>query len=148
METRTITLEQTINATPERIFKALTNANELESWFPSKVSSDPKIGGSYAFTFDFPENPERNHTRTGKFTVLTPGKKVSYNWMDYTNVDFNLQPVGNGTKVSLTHAGWKNDDDANIEAHTQGWTFFLQNLKSYLETGVDQRAAAMKMQTA
>src|SRR5688572_1595225 len=96
-QSRTIVAEQTINATPERIFKALTDAKELERWFPSEVSSDPKVGGAYSFTFDFPEDTSRSHTRTGKFTELVPCKKVRYNWMDYTDVTIDICPGTNGT---------------------------------------------------
>jgi uncharacterized protein YndB with AHSA1/START domain len=138
-QSRTIAVEQTINATPERIFKALTDAKELESWFPSKVSSDPKVGGEYSFTFEDKNDPSKDHIRNGKFTELVPGKKVRYDWMDTTDVTFNISPAANGTRVSLTHSGWDADDNANIDAHTQGWTFFLQNLKSYLEEGKDLR---------
>jgi hypothetical protein len=31
--------------------------------------------------------------------------------------------------------------------HEQGWGFFLDNLKAYLERGEDRRAAAMGMKT-
>jgi hypothetical protein len=31
--------------------------------------------------------------------------------------------------------------------HEEGWGFFLGNLKSYLERGEDQRAAALGMKT-
>jgi hypothetical protein len=38
--------------------------------------------------------------------------------------------------------------DEAIERHAQGWGFFLGNLKSFLEEGVDRRAEAMGMSVA
>ncbi len=51
--------------------------------------------------------------------------------------------------LSLVHSGWGTGGelDNTVEMHTEGWGFFLQNLKSHLEEGKDQRVAALGMRT-
>ena len=52
-----------------------------------------------------------------------------------------MQPHGSGTELTLTHSGWGSGDAAGeaIAQHEQGWSFFLDNLKSHLEGGADLR---------
>ena len=40
-----------IDATPEVIFKAITNPEELTQWFPDEVVFEPHIGGKEHLTF-------------------------------------------------------------------------------------------------
>ena len=56
-----IELTRQIDATPERVFQALTEAGELVRWFPSSAESDPRTGGDYVLRFEF-EDASRNHT--------------------------------------------------------------------------------------
>lgn len=149
-QTRSIVITSDIGSSPEKIFNALTRAEEIQQWFPSKAESSPVTGGRYSFGFEF-SDPEmakaRNHERKGRFLDLIAGKKVSYDWMDRTLVTFDIEKTGQGCRVTLTHKGWEMKDDDNIREHTMGWTFFLQNLKDHLESGTDKRAQAMGLIT-
>jgi uncharacterized protein YndB with AHSA1/START domain len=51
-----------------------------------------------------------------------------------TVVTWELTPVPEGTRVTLTHAGWT-DAHTAPEKHAAGWTEILGLLKSELETG-------------
>lgn len=62
-----------------------------------------------------------------------------------TQVDFDIQPNGTGSTVTLTHNGLGPEKEC-YEMCTQGWTqYFANSLKSYLETGV---ASPVKKETA
>jgi hypothetical protein len=51
-----------------------------------------------------------------------------------TSVTWQLMPVENGTKLVFTHDGFAQVDEVYEE--TRGnWRYFLDSLKSYLETG-------------
>lgn len=50
-----------------------------------------------------------------------------------TEVTWELEPVAEGCKVTLTHAGWTEAKDRN--KHAKGWEEILGLLKSELETG-------------
>jgi hypothetical protein len=62
-------------------------------------------------------------------------------------VTFHLSSKGGATELTLVHSGWTPETEASMKEHDMGWGFFLGNLKTYLEEGKDQRAAAMGMKT-
>ncbi|MEO8084799.1 MAG: hypothetical protein ABI780_13330 [Ardenticatenales bacterium] len=58
---------------------------------------------------------------------------------------FTFTADGNRTTLHLEHTGYADDD---VHAQTaQAWSFFLGNLKSWLEDDIDARATAMGMKT-
>ena len=50
-ETAEIKKSIVIDATPEVIFKAITDPNELTHWFPDQAILEPKVGGKMKFSF-------------------------------------------------------------------------------------------------
>jgi uncharacterized protein YndB with AHSA1/START domain len=149
------TIEQTIeiDAPPEAVFRALTDAEELSRWWTTRAVSDPRTGGSFSYTWEFEEQTERNHTREDTYADVTADEHLRYDWpMPFGNtvVDFRLEPRGDGTTLVLEHEGWGTggDWDQSFEMHVGGWQFFLGNLKTYLEQGEDRRAEAMGLRTS
>jgi uncharacterized protein YndB with AHSA1/START domain len=151
MPERTIELKRTIDAPPATVFRALTDAAELSRWWTSSAESDARTGGSFSYGFEF-DDASRNHTYTGAYHEIVPNERVSYPWqgaLGETRVDVSLRPAGDGTELTLAHSGWGEGDawDEAVAMHEQGWGFFLDNLKAYLERGADARASAMGMKT-
>ena len=135
-----IEITRTIAAQPERVFRALTDAGELPRWWTTRADSDARTGGAFSYVFEF-EDPARNHTYAGAYDAVVPSERVRYPWGDSgTTVDFALRPAGDGTELTLQHEGFT-DEEARSN-HEQGWSFFLDNLKGWLETGADARPAA------
>jgi uncharacterized protein YndB with AHSA1/START domain len=120
----------------------------------TRAETDPRPGGSFKFAWDFADAAQ-NGTQQGKFVDLEPGKLVRYTWeakpapAPLTTVTFMLAPEGNGTRVSLAHTGFGTGDEGKAmrDYHAGPWDFYLANLKSYLEGGVDNRAAMLKQKT-
>lgn len=54
-----------------------------------------------------------------------------------TLVQIKVEPVQDGTLVTLLHTGWKQSDEWNqaFEWHVQAWRQMLESLKSKLESG-------------
>jgi uncharacterized protein YndB with AHSA1/START domain len=152
--TRTLQKRLSIKAPVAAVWKALTDAAELARWFPTSAESDPKPGGAYRFHFESAEAPERSHDRVGQFLEVVPPKRVSYTWhapltgtaategAPETRVEFALVEKAGMTDLVLTHTGFGSgaDWDRSFESHAEGWGFFVMNLRSYLERGVDTRA--------
>jgi len=152
MPDRTIEITKTIEASPERVFRALTDADELSRWWTTRAESDPRVGGSFSYRWEFEEDTDRNHTREGTYLDVSPSEKVHYDWpmpLGKTVVDFHLEPSDAGTTVKLLHSGWSSGSEwvESTEMHRQGWGFFLDNLKGYLERGEDARASVMGLKT-
>jgi uncharacterized protein YndB with AHSA1/START domain len=147
-----IEITKEIAAPPETVFRALTDADELSRWWTTSAESDARTGGAFAYRFEFENEPERNHTYTGDYDAVVDNERVAFPWegrLGLTNVDVTLRPSGDGTSLKLVHSGWGEGGEwpAAIEMHEQGWGFFLENLKNYLERGDDRRASAMGMKT-
>jgi uncharacterized protein YndB with AHSA1/START domain len=143
MRDRTITLTRTIDAPPAKVFHALTDPSELARWWTSSSESEPRTGGSFSYRFEF-DDPSRDHTYEGDYHEVGAGERVSYPWqtsLGETTVDVRLRPSGDGTELTLAHSGWGSDAAAEeaVTMHEQGWSFFLDNLRSYLEGGPDLR---------
>ena len=145
-----IEITKQIDAPPERVFRALTDAEELTRWFPSSAESDPRTGGDYILRFEF-DDESKNHTYAGKYEEVTPLERVRYPWngrFGDTTVEFVLGSADAGTELTLTHSGWTKEAEETRQLHEQGWAFFLDNLERYLTGGEDQRDPAMQMRTS
>jgi uncharacterized protein YndB with AHSA1/START domain len=147
-------IEQTkeIAAPPETVFRALTDSDELSRWWTTSADSDARTGGEFVYRFEFEQEPERNHTYSGTYDAVVENERVAFPWegkLGTTKVDVTLRPSGDGTTLRLVHSGWGEGGEwpAAVEMHEQGWGFFLENLKTYLERGEDRRAGAMGMKT-
>ena len=154
-ETRTINQSIVVNAPVETIYKAFTDAREMERWWPSKVESEPRTGGSFKFTFENKPADAPIHVRDGTYTNVVHNEQISYPWIipDFppvTLVDVNFSSEDDSTTVNLTHSGWPTgaETDEIFSMHDQGWGGFLSNLKIVMEGGVDIRPTAMDMKTA
>jgi uncharacterized protein YndB with AHSA1/START domain len=144
-------IEKTVSVHAPRaaVFRALTDASTLQQWFPSHADTDPRPGGKLEFGWQFQEAAQ-NGSQSTQFVDVQPDERVSYAWnggpgAEHTLVAFDLTGNGGETTVKLQHAGWPVGEagHALIERHDGPWTFYLANLKSFLEAGQDARAQAL-----
>ena len=138
-----------INATPERVWRALTDVRELSTWFRMKIEGDIAAGREVWMTV---ESPGEYHGMRFpvKFVELTPPRRLVWQWhpgttdsnFDYatepqTTVTFTLEPTDRGTRLSVSETGF---DALTIERrakafkeNTQGWTEVLVWLQTHAE---------------
>jgi uncharacterized protein YndB with AHSA1/START domain len=127
--------ERTIAAAPERVFNALTKPDEIVHWWSDETRVKPEVGSLGEFRFRPPAGVLRFEV-----AELDAGENVHWisrqgppSWAG-TSVNCKLTPVHNGTKLVFTHDGFAQVDERNEQ--TRGnWAYFLDSLKSYLETG-------------
>src|SRR5712692_6414847 len=83
-ETMEIRKSIVIDASPEVVFKAITDPNELTNWFPDNAIFDGRIGGKVRFTFNKESSKEQDRScqseHEGTVKEFIPNKKVSYTW--------------------------------------------------------------------
>jgi len=135
----------TVKKPKEIVFKALTNADELMRWFPSRAESDPKPGGKLKLFFDFTD-ASQNGKQEEKYVEVVENEKFSYTWTVRegsvpTMVTFQLKEMNGETSVELDHSTSHEgaDEKKLFDGHSNQWGFFLMNLKGYLEAGMDMR---------
>lgn len=96
----------TLPALPERVFLALVNPAELETWFAEHAQIEPRLGGVYRFwgrhTLGTPPQDDARQT-VSRFET---DQALGFYWPLYdvdTDVTMVLAPHERGTTLSLTH---------------------------------------------
>jgi uncharacterized protein YndB with AHSA1/START domain len=132
-----------IEASPDVVFKAITDPNELTNWFPDNAIFDGRIGGKVRFTFNKERSKEldRDYSPEGTIKEFILNKKVSYTWQlkdtpefPETTVTWELEEIdANKTRVELVHSGFtgKEEGKLSFKEHDQGWSYFLDRLEKY-----------------
>jgi uncharacterized protein YndB with AHSA1/START domain len=121
-----------LKATPERVFRGLTKPDGLESWWAAKAMIDARKGGEFSLHF------RNGFFLTGRVISLAKDKSLSFSWVDNSVPKFTLSPVkGGGTLLRLTQKGIEEDGTA---LNACGWSYYLTNLKSVMDHGVDLRS--------
>lgn len=138
MNNAAIVIERTYNAPIEKVWRAITNRDEMEKWYFNLREFKPEVG----FEFDFLGGDAKQYVHLCKVTKADPGKKISYTWKykgqpGISEVSFELFTEGNSTRLKLTHEGLESfpkDPDFAKENFVGGWTHIIgTSLKEYLE---------------
>ncbi|HKI53469.1 MAG TPA: SRPBCC domain-containing protein [Anaerolineales bacterium] len=140
-----------VKSSREIVFKALTQADELVRWFPTRAESDPRAGGKIKLFWEFTD-ASQNGSQEGEYIEVVPNEKLSYTWMADsipTLVTFTLNESNGETTVDLEHStSHEGADEKKLhDDHANQWGFFLMNLKGYLESGADLRAEKLNQVT-
>lgn len=133
-------IERKFNCTPERLWRAISNRDEMEKWYFNLKEFKAEPG----FEFSFEGGPEdRVYVHECKVIDVVPEKKLSYSWTykgipGYTVVSWELFPSGDGTLLRLTHSGLESfpADNPDLAAHNydQGWRHIINtSLAKYIE---------------
>ncbi len=140
MKQEPFVIERTYHAPLEKVWKAITDKNQMKEWYFNIESFEPKVGFEFTFTAG---NEDKRYTHICKITDVEPGKKLRYSWRyegleGISFVTFELFPEGDSTRVKLTHEGlesFKTDNpDFARKSFEGGWTHILgKSLKEYVE---------------
>ena len=141
MENKPFIIERTFSAPIDKVWSAITNAEEMKQWYFDLPGFRPEVG--YEFTFHGGKPGEKQFLHVCKITEVIPGKKLTHSWRypeefdAVSYVTFELTPEGNQTKVKLTHEGLdKFPQDKNFARHNfeAGWTDIIgRSLKEFVE---------------
>lgn len=132
--------ECNIRATPDQVFDAFTSGTSLREWFCDFASTDPRTGGRVYLVWN------SGFYAAGEFTRFEMGKSIHFTWFGRgepapSEVCIDLSAHNGSTTVTLEHKGVGVGDEweSTIEEVQMGWNDSLENLASYLETGLDLR---------
>src|ERR687886_2776811 len=92
-QTEEIVIEKNvvIDASPQVVFKAITDQEELTNWFPDHAIMEAKLGGKVKFSFykdKERKDGELECVPEGTIIELIPNKRVSYTWHQPNIPDF------------------------------------------------------------
>jgi len=140
--TRAVDHQYLIHATPERTFDALTNPTMLVKWLADTAEVAPRKGGRYRLGWT------GGPTHTGTVVEFEPGRTIAFEWawpgvaLRGTILRFSVEPKDGGSLLKVEHTGFpKLERWTDLYGGAEwGWTYFVLNLKSVLESGSDLRS--------
>jgi uncharacterized protein YndB with AHSA1/START domain len=135
---------------PEKVWRALTEPDQLRQWFPTDIEGERKLGAKILFVFrddapraeDMPELLEHDpEDLEGEFTEFDPPRLLAYAWGD-EDLRWELEPTENGCRLALTHTF---DERSGIPysagprkkaaRNASGWDLCLASLETLLDGG-------------
>lgn len=133
-----LVIERVINAPAARVWRALTDINDLKQWLTFFTDFKPEIG----FRTEFMLGPDADHKYPHHVEVLevVAGRKLSYSW-DYggmdpgSSVSFELVAEGDTTRLKLTclFETIPTDQPDFQKNASEGWNYTADALKKFAE---------------
>jgi uncharacterized protein YndB with AHSA1/START domain len=137
--TGAVVLERMFNASVARVWKALTDVDQMREWYFDLKKFKPEVGFEFGFVVEHEGNTYDHHCR---ITEVIPQKKIAYTWRYHGHegdslVTFDLFPEGEKTRLKLTHEGLDTFPKTAAfarENFEKGWTQIIgSELKQVLE---------------
>ncbi len=131
MKAEPFVIERTLNAPAEKVWKAITDKDQMKQWYFDLAEFKPEVGFEFSFEGG---TEEKCYVHLCKITEVVPGKKLKYSWRydGYAGnsfVTFELFPEGNKTRLKLTHEGLETFPADNLdfakENFVGGWTYII-----------------------
>src|SRR5881396_1265886 len=143
--TEAVVIEWTFHTPVARVWKALTDADEMRVWYFDLKEFKPEVGFEFEFTVEH-EGVRYHHLC--KVTEAIPQKKLAYTWRYKGHegdslVAFELFADGDKTRLKLTHQGLETFPKTPAFARKnfeEGWTQIIgSSLKEFVESdGADR----------
>jgi uncharacterized protein YndB with AHSA1/START domain len=136
-----VVIERTFNAPVERVWKALTDVEQMRQWYFDLKEFKPEVGFEFQFVV---EHEGTTYDHRCKVTEVIPQKKLAYTWRYKGHegdslVTFELFADGDKTRLKLTHEGLDTFPKTPAYAREnfeKGWTQIIgSELKQFVEKG-------------
>ena len=142
-----ISLEVQVAAPQERVFRALTDPNQLVKWWGqkglyhhTKWTADVRAGGAWR-SEGVGDQDGAPYNVKGEYLEVDPPRRLVFTWQASwsgplkTVVAFDLVPITDGTLVRLRHSGFAGAPAA-ATGHYQGWVRVLGWMQAFAEKGL------------
>lgn len=140
MSGKVATADVDIEATPDRVWAALTDPAQIEQYMMgARVQTDWQVGSPITWTGEFQGNRyedrgeilEYETNRRLAMTHFSPLSGAEDRPENYHNVVFEIEDLAAKTHVALRQDGNASDDEAAHSA--QNWQMMLDGLKKVAE---------------
>lgn len=136
---RAIIGEFEFDATPEQVWNAITNPDEIAQWFSLRARVEGKVEG--AIQFDW--KPLFDFTWIDRITVWEPNKRLAFaptaetvarEGLDYI-CEFVITTDKGKTKLKMVHSGFTTEAkwDEEFDSYFGGWNYELFSLDHYVK---------------
>jgi uncharacterized protein YndB with AHSA1/START domain len=111
-----------------KVWRAVTEPDELAAWFPQKVEVDLRPGGAMHFRFDENDFPDMS----GEVLELDPPRRFAFTWGDDEEVRIELEPLDGGSATLLRFVQLLGAEDTAAR-NAAGWEVCLHRLETSLD---------------
>ena len=147
METNRIEKTIELKAPISRVWRALTDHREFGEWFRVKLDAPFQPGQASHGHMTYPgyerlkwevivQKIEPEHTFSFTWHPYAIEPTVDYSTETPTLVEFNLESIPTGTRLTVTESGFDNVPSARrLEAfrmNDNGWSIQVQNIEAYV----------------
>jgi uncharacterized protein YndB with AHSA1/START domain len=131
--------EVLLNAPLSKVWKAITDSEQMKQWYFNIPEFKPEVGGEFKFEGG---NEDRRYIHLCRIMEVIHEKKISYTWKyegypGNSLVTFELFEEGEKTKLRLTHEGldtFGDNPDFARESFVEGWTYLIEkSIKEFVE---------------
>ena len=116
----TLRFERRIDHPVERVWRAISDPDELARWFPTEVRGELRAGARIAFVV-----PGDAEAHAGEVLEADPPRLLVFTWFEDV-LRFELEPDGDATVLRFSHEVGEVDAAARTAA---GWTVCLDVLE-------------------
>ncbi|MDB5170311.1 MAG: Aha1 domain superfamily [Candidatus Saccharibacteria bacterium] len=140
----TIVREITVKAAKERVYKAITDPEQIIAWFPDAIEGTLEAGQRPIFTFT-----KENHKTQIYVEAANPFEYFAYRWVPggtgiigdvltvpNTLVEFHIEELGEETKITLKESGFSSLPsevaEKSFNQNSGGWGYMMGRLEKAL----------------
>jgi len=140
-----------VKAPVEKLYTAFATRSGMESWFlrsceykhadNTLLVNDEEITTGDIYTWLWHGYPDSTDEK-GEFLNANGKDELQFVFGKTGLVTVKISPLENGNMVELTQENIPTDDNGKSQYHvgcSTGWVFYLANLKSIMEGGIDLR---------
>ena len=134
-----LSFTRTLAAPPEEVFRAFTHATALRDWLSRSAHTQPQVNG-----YLFLQWPDLSIVQ-GVYQKFEAPHLLEFSWQPLGDakpdtVEVHIETVEGGSQLTLVHH-LAEDCNSARQVYTAAWASALENLESFLLTGIDLRLA-------
>jgi uncharacterized protein YndB with AHSA1/START domain len=136
-KTTTITIEATVKAPVEKVWKFWTGTEHItkwntatHEWHSPRASHDLRPGGSFSYRMEAKDG-SMGFDFGGVFDVVNPNEYIEYTLGDGRKVKTTFKNIGEETHIIESFDA---ETENSIELQRNGWQAILNNFKKYVES--------------
>lgn len=130
---RSVVVERTIAAPPEKIWRALTQPHLIAEWL---MQNDFVPTPGHRFQLQRAPKPEVKVVIDCEVLAVEPNQTLSYSWAAFgleSTVTFTLTETPEGTLLRVEQVGFRPDQSAAFGGARVAWRGFLASLDDLLK---------------
>lgn len=131
-----ITVNATVNATIENVWKAWTTPNNImqqnnasDDWHTPKAENDLRVGGKFSYRMEAKDR-SFGFDFDGIYDIVKTNELIQYTMADGRNSTITFTSQGNEINISQT---FDTETQNTIELQQFGWQAIMNSFKKHIE---------------